>query len=232
MLDIIIGGSASGKSSYGEGLANAYYQKMNSSKLNIGNSDACNSDVCDSDVCDSDVVHSDSAFTEDTTSMYYVATMMAFDEESKKRIKKHQEMRKDKDFETIECFYSIGTIKESIQNNKKNKTKNIFLIECMSNLLANEIYAEKGHMKGTSLEEQKKLAEAYIIEPIIELSKNENRVILITNEIFSDGNTYEKETEDYITLLGYINASLSKEAEHVTEVVCSIPVPMKGTLPC
>ena len=34
--------------------------------------------------------------------LYYIATMHCYDEESKKRISRHREMRKDKCFETIE----------------------------------------------------------------------------------------------------------------------------------
>ena len=37
----------------------------------------------------------------------YIATMMCFDEESKKRIARHRMMRADKQFETIECFTGL-----------------------------------------------------------------------------------------------------------------------------
>ena len=198
MLDLIIGGSASGKSAYGEKLAYTYYQNVNH---NIQNT----------------VVE---------FPMYYVATLMAYDEESRKRIKKHQNQRKEKPFKTIECFYDIRRIKNEISK------KGVFYIECMSNLLANEIYAKEGSLKAVTFEEQKVKAWDSIITPILELSEGENKVVLITNEIFSDGGAYDRETKDYIALLGYINECLSKEAEHVVEVVCSIPVSVKGTLPC
>ena len=34
----------------------------------------------------------------------YIATMMCFDEESKKRVERHRRMRAGKGFETIECY--------------------------------------------------------------------------------------------------------------------------------
>ena len=55
-----------------------------------------------------------SAFAEDqvvafgTAERIYIATMFPFDEESRKRVQRHQNMRKGKGFETIECLRQNG----------------------------------------------------------------------------------------------------------------------------
>lgn len=51
-----------------------------------------------------------SAFAEDQVVSFgeaervYIATMFPFDEESKKRVQRHRNMRSGKGFETIECY--------------------------------------------------------------------------------------------------------------------------------
>lgn len=37
----------------------------------------------------------------------YIATMYPFDEESKKRVKRHQAMRQGKGFDTLECYTGL-----------------------------------------------------------------------------------------------------------------------------
>jgi adenosylcobinamide kinase/adenosylcobinamide-phosphate guanylyltransferase len=94
----------------------------------------------------------------------------------------------------------------------------------MSNLLANEMFSDEGNVKGDNM---LKCADEEIIKPIVKLSKKAC-VIVVTNEIFSDGNIYDEYTQKYIECLGYINRELAKNAYGVTEVVCSIPVKICG----
>ena len=53
-------------------------------------------------------------------------------------------------------------------------------------------------------------------------------VVIVTNEIFSDGILYEEESEQYKKELGQINQKLAELAEEVVEVVYGIPVWHKG----
>lgn len=158
--------------------------------------------------------------------MYYVATMYAYDEESKKRVEKHRFMRAGKGFETIECPYQIETLCDC--KNHDFSGDDVLLLECMSNLLANEMYMDEGNIKK---DEQK--PDSYddrcfmhIIEPILKLAEKVGDLIIITNDIFSDENANEQ-MNIYSHLLGLINAAIAKKANHVTEVVCSIPLVIK-----
>ena len=58
-----------------------------------------------------------SAFAEDRVLSFgdaqriYIATMHPFDEESHKRIERHQKMRAGKCFETVECYTGLKNVK-------------------------------------------------------------------------------------------------------------------------
>lgn len=145
------------------------------------------------------------------TNMTYIATMYPYGEETLQKIQRHKEMRKGKGFETIECFYGIKNIKEPLYST--------ILLECMSNLLANELYMEEG---------AKKHAVEEVISGIKSLADKSENLIVISNEVFGDGIFDNKEMMHYIELLGKINQEIAKMADIVCEVVYSIPILYKG----
>lgn len=155
--------------------------------------------------------------------LYYIATMKPYDEECFRRIARHRKMRKEKGFVTLERPCRIEEIKA--------EGRDVLLLEDLSNLLANEQYLEEGRIRGRKQEALRQAAEA-ILGPIIGLSQQAGCVIVVTNEIFSEGMAYEEETENYCRLLGFLNRELAKAADGVVEAVCSIPVCQKGELPC
>lgn len=141
----------------------------------------------------------------------YIATMQAFDEESHRRIRRHRHMRAGKGFETIERYTELDELlipKDCV-----------VLLECMSNLVANEMFREGGF--------HPEVAEK-ITEGVKNLLSQAKHVVIVTNEIFSDGILYEEESEQYKKELGQINQKLAEMAEEVVEVVYGIPVWHKG----
>lgn len=140
----------------------------------------------------------------------YIATMYPFDEESYKRIQRHREMRKEKKFSTIECYTGLRSLE--LPNDAD------VLLECMSNLTANEMYHEQG--AGEDTPEQ-------ILDGIENLRKKVRNLVVVTNEVFSDGITYDPDTMRYLSYLGEINQQMGRMADRVTEVVYGIPVPIK-----
>ena len=70
----------------------------------------------------------------------YIATMYPFDEESHARIRRHRKMRAKKNFQTLECYTGLKKLKVPAGS--------CVLLECMSNLVANEMYQEQGQRKG------------------------------------------------------------------------------------
>lgn len=143
----------------------------------------------------------------------YIATMFPFDEECHKRIARHREMRKDKGFDTLECYTGLKHADVSGYHT--------VLLECMSNLTANEMYQEKG--SGDYCVEE-------ILAGIRHVKEQCRNLIIVTNEIFSDGMDYDEETRRYQKYLGEINVRMASMADLVTEVVYSIPLIHKGDL--
>lgn len=170
MLEVVTGGSGSGKSAYAEQLV-----------LKQGES-----------------------------RRYYIATMRPWDEECQEKIEKHRRMRAEKQFETIECYENLHEV--------ELEEASVVLLECMSNLVANEYYRT-----GLGLES----VEERVLNGIYHLQKQAKTLIIVTNEVFSDGGQYEEETRGYMALLGRINQKISLKADRVTEVVYGIPIVLK-----
>ena len=67
-----------------------------------------------------------------------------------------------------------------------------------------------------------------ILEGIDRLQALCEQVIVVTNELFSDGARYDPGTEQYLHALGEINCRIAHRADRVYEVVVSIPILWKG----
>ena len=137
----------------------------------------------------------------------YIATMYPFDEESHRRIARHRAMRAEKKFTTIERYTDLEhlTIPQGAD----------VLLECMSNLTANEIYQEGGAGDNTV---------KAILNGIHHLLEQAGNLVIVTNEIFSEAVSYEGETRTYQEYLGKINQELALLADEVVEVVYGIPI--------
>ena len=153
---------------------------------------------------------------------FYIATMRPWGEEGRLRVEKHRAMRAGKGFETIECYHHLAEVRLDaggpLPGGGYEKDRVVVLLECMSNLTANEQF-EAG---GTDEEIMER-----ILGGIRHLQKQAGHIIIVTNEVFSDGGKYDEETVRYLALLGQINRKLAAMAGRVTEVVYGIPVPVR-----
>jgi len=131
----------------------------------------------------------------------YIATMKPWDDECKMRIEKHRAQRRSLNFDTIECYQQLDKIVIPQNSN--------ILLECMGNLVANELFSENGEIDA--------------IIPAVEnlLSKSKNLVI-VTNEVFSGGMNYTDETIHYLKELAKINNKLAQISDVVVEIVCGM----------
>lgn len=145
---------------------------------------------------------------------YYLATMAVADDESRKRVQRHRNMRQGKGFETIEC--PVGLKQLTLP-----QTGDV-LLECMSNLAANEIFMPEGSGREAC---------AQILEGVKVLQKQCRNLVIVTNNVFEDGMIYDRETENYLSILAEINCQLAAEADLVLEAVTGIPLVLKGVLP-
>ena len=160
-----------------------------------------------------------SAFAEDKIVSFgpakriYIATMHPYDEESHKRVARHRKMRAGKGFETIECYTGL--------KNLDFPENAVVLLECMSNLVANEMFQEDGAHENT--------VEA-VLKGVRHIREQAGNLVIVTNEIFSEAADYQGETELYQEYLGQINQKIAEIADQVVEVVYGIPVYHKNKL--
>ena len=146
---------------------------------------------------------------------YYIATMKPFGAEGQERIARHRQQRKGSGFITVEQYTQIE--KTGIPAGVHTDA----LLECMSNLVANEMFDDSRTRCVEALVRD-------ITDGIAKLYTRCRHLVIVTNEVFSDGNRYDRETAEYIRCLGTINQHLTKMADSVIEVVYSIPVKIKG----
>ena len=150
----------------------------------------------------------------------YAATMQVYGEEGRQRVARHRRMREGKQFVTVECPTDLDQLTEN-PDLCSLISGNVVLLECMSNLTANEMFSQDGG------KETAELVKDRILKGVQKLLKVCRHLVIVTNEVFSDGNLYDPETMEYICCLGMINTALGVMADQVTEVVCGIPVPLK-----
>ena len=145
--------------------------------------------------------------------MLYVAAMEPSGEEAQRRIARHRALRAGKGFDTLEHAKRFDRLRVPAGYEAA-------LFECMSNALANELFSPDGageNWKNSILSGVDALAEAC------------PHVVLVTNEVFSDGRTYDAGTMAYLRALGQLNQLLAQRADVVIESVCGIPVMRKGS---
>ena len=147
----------------------------------------------------------------------YIATMQVYDAESVKRVERHRAQRADKGFRTIECEKDLASADIA--------DSSVVLLEDLVNLMANEMF-DGGDV-------------SRIVPALNILAKKCRHLIMVTNDVFADGIEYAESTQEYIRQLAQINNAAAQinnaaaqMADCVVEVVYSIPVCVKGELPC
>ena len=155
----------------------------------------------------------------------YIATMQPFGEDARARIARHHAMRRDRGFVTIERYTDLSGLKVPEGSN--------VLLEDMGNLVANEMFSKK-NVADEMLPDKIHSGETHdlpvqyaVLTGVDHLLLQCAHLTIVTNEVFSDGKIYEKETLHYLRELAAVNRTLAARADHVVEVVCGIPNRLK-----
>lgn len=182
-----------------------------------------------------------SAYAEDTVlslakekKRYYIATMQVFDEEGKKKIARHRKLRAGKGFFTIEQPVQIEQAAKQIEKGS------VVLLECMSNLVANEMFSPENREKSDTVANEADNLQndictetncesviQKIVSGICNIKENCEHLVIVTNNVFEDGIRYDDTTMAYIKVLGAINEKLAAKSDCVIEVVAGIPIFVK-----
>lgn len=135
---------------------------------------------------------------------YYVATMIPFGEEGKKRVEKHRKMRAGKGFITLEWPENMDQRMTTIDFSHAT-----VLLECMSNLIGNEMHSKENKNRNEAA------LKAKIIASIRKLSNVAENLILVTNEFPSQEERYDEDTKRYVRLVAEVNKELITIADQV-----------------
>ena len=175
---------------------------------------------------------------------YYIATMQVFDDEGQRKIDRHRRLRAGKGFITIEQPRDIKKAVEKLQSENCLKTGRSALLECMSNLVANEMFPpvdvsgmQAAEAKKETLDDPENMNDyetaqishvsKKVLKEVSILSENVAELVIVTNNVFEDGVSYDESTMNYIKAMGIVNRGLAAMAERVVEVVAGIPVAVK-----
>ena len=185
MMELVTGGSGSGKSAYAEDRICALYEEYRKTGKK-------------------------------EQKLYYIATMYPYGTETEEKIADHRRRREGKGFRTLEWYTNIT---EKIhQFEASGEALGCVLLECVSNLAANELYMEEG---------AKDEAVRVVAQAMAMLKKKSCHLVVVTNEIFSESAKDSEEMRKYKYIMGEINKELAKMADEVTEVVCGRPLRRK-----
>lgn len=138
---------------------------------------------------------------------FYIATMQVVDDECRQRVERHRLQRAHLGFETLELPTDIGSARVLPGSTA--------LLECLPTLMANEMFGGDPER---------------VLPGIARLMEKCENLVVVTNDVFSDGLRYDPETTEYMRKLAAANRWLAKRADLVVEVVFSIPVAVKGAI--
>ena len=145
---------------------------------------------------------------------YYIATMEPFDDECRARIARHRASRAHRQFETIECYTGLDRL--------QLPRPGVVLLECMSNLVANELYSPGGAGDDTV---------AAVLRGADALLPQCHALVIVSNEVFTGGSDYAGNTLHYLKILAAVNRGLATRADNVAELVCGQAIYYRGKEP-
>jgi adenosylcobinamide kinase/adenosylcobinamide-phosphate guanylyltransferase len=132
--------------------------------------------------------------------LVYIATARVSDREMRRRVAMHRAARKGKGFETVERPTDVGTA--------RLPNASTVLLECLGTLLANEMF-------GTDRVEPQAVRK--IFDDLLILRDRALHLLVVSNDIFSDGAVYGEATEKYRRALGALHVALARAADLAVE---------------
>lgn len=136
----------------------------------------------------------------------YLATSIANDEEMANRIRLHQEQRKGRGYLTIEKSTGIHEITTDLLPG------DTVLLDCLGNLLANEMFIDENTLRTADIVDN-------IFLSIKEINDKVENLIIISNDVFSDGCMYSDSVVEYIDALAALHIRIAGISDKAIECV-------------
>ena len=186
MMELVTGGSGSGKSAYAENAACQIRGRLQEKEKR-------------------------------QIPLYYIADMFPYGRETEEKIENHRQMRAGKGFHTLEWYQDLAG--KLTGEDAPDLSGACVLLECVSNLTANEMYMEGGAGEDT--------VEA-VVSGIRLLKERCRHLVVVTNEVFAESEPDSPEMAVYKKNLAQINLALAEMSDRVSEVVYGRRIPVKG----
>ena len=159
--------------------------------------------------------------------LYYIATMQAFDDEDRERIRRHVKSRDGKGFNTIEQPKNILEILKEC--NAQNAT---FILDSVTALMINELYSSADAM-GTETYDMTsdKNAAKRVAKELCELCDNVGNIVFVSDYIYQEADDYSEYTKEFLEALSEVDRALAEKCDVVCEVTFGNVINYKGELP-
>ncbi len=144
--------------------------------------------------------------------LYYIATMIAVDEEDDARIIRHRKSREHDGFVTLELGRKVQTLLEVADSN------GTFLLDSLTALLANEMFGEPPCDDPV----------ASIKEGLGMLFSQLGHLVIVSDYIYSDAAFYDDGTVRYMKGLAELDSFCACHADVVLEVCTGQVIAHKG----
>jgi adenosylcobinamide kinase/adenosylcobinamide-phosphate guanylyltransferase len=151
--------------------------------------------------------------------LVYLAAMKPFGEEGARRVRKHRAQRAGKGFETVECYEDFSRMAHDERLDGAT-----VLLECLGNVAANELFADDGFSETGDV----RASCEGIMDVIDAIAERCAHLVIVGNEVGSDGVAYPGETRAYQDLVGSLACALAERSSRVVECVAGVPIVMKG----
>ena len=170
------------------------------------------------------------------TPRLYLATAQVSDEDMHRRVARHRAARSVRGFRTLERARNLSGIIPGIPPDAT------VLLECLPNWLANEMFqniqaqGEKAPLKPLIEAQEEKLSsslailEKKIFNTALTLKERCRHLLIVSDDIFSDGVAYDEVTEAYRRVLGRLHVRLAGAADAAVECVAGFARWAKGNI--
>ena len=149
----------------------------------------------------------------------YLATMASQGHEAQARIARHRAQRAGQGFETIECADGLAAAQH-----RSAQRSGVALLDDLGNLVANALFAPDG----TQSDADEVLAR--LSHEVLSLPRHYEHVVVVGNEVGSDGCTYDEATQTWIRLSGSLACHIAAAFDTVVEVAAGMPTVIKGVV--
>ena len=143
----------------------------------------------------------------------YIAMSQVVDEEMRERVRNHQAMRAGRGFLTIERTRDLS--------GAEIPEGSSVMVESLTAWTANVMFADGEGLKPSGHVVRE------IFADFTALLGRVRDVVIVVDDIFSDGGGYDALTEEYVKALAELTVKIAEAADEVTEFFAGMPITYK-----